>query len=393
MRIAFIGQKGIPARSGGVEKHVENIAVRQAALGHEVFVYVRKHYMREYSDKTHRGVHLISTPSIRTKHLDAISHTFFSTVHALFSGYDVIHYQSIGPALLSFIPKAFLRKTRVIATFHCQDYFHKKWSWFAKMVLHIGEYIACTVPHKTIVVSEELRKYVMQAYGREATVIANGASVVDEVASDMLKGLGLRKDHYILSVGRLVRHKGVHYLIEAFLRLKKEQPKLLHGKKLVIVGTHAETRDYETFLKSLAGKSKSIVFLGERTGEELHQVFGGAACFVQPSESEGMSIALLEAMSYGLPIVASDIEANTEVLGDTGMLFDNKNVDALHARLSEMLADKTRAKSLGKAAKCRATALYDWGDIAKETLQAYRLAYTTEFSYGKNLLLTMKKLY
>ena len=90
MKIAFIGQKGIPAKSGGVENHVEEVAARLAQKGHEVFVYVRNNYT-EKNLEDYRGIKLVHLPSISTKHLDAISHTLFATIHALFQKYDVIH--------------------------------------------------------------------------------------------------------------------------------------------------------------------------------------------------------------------------------------------------------------------------------------------------------------
>src|SRR3990170_1869771 len=132
MKIAFIGQKGIPALSGGVEKHVEKLATRLAASGQEVFVYVRSHYT-DPSLTEYAGVKLIHLPTLRTKHLDAISHTFFATMHALFQNYDVVHYHSIGPSVLSILPRVFRPGMQVVATFHTRDYFHKKWGWFVRM--------------------------------------------------------------------------------------------------------------------------------------------------------------------------------------------------------------------------------------------------------------------
>ena len=129
MKIAFIGQKGIPAHSGGVEKHVERIAVSMAEMGHEVTVYARPHYVKS-TEKTFRGVSLVFMPSIRTKHLDAITHTFVSTLHALFQDYEVIHFHSIGPSIFSILPRIFRPDMRVVSTFHSRDYFHQKWNAF-----------------------------------------------------------------------------------------------------------------------------------------------------------------------------------------------------------------------------------------------------------------------
>lgn len=371
MRIAFIGQKGIPALSGGVEKHVENVAVRMAQAGHDVFVYVRSHYV-DVSMKEYQGVTLVHVPSIQTKNLDAITHTFCATIHALFQGYDVIHYQSVGPTTLSFIPMVLMWKTKIIATFHCQDHFHKKWGWFAKMYLKFGEYVTCSVPDKTIVVSEGLQEYALQKYGRKAELIPNGAVIESGIGSDALAQFGIKEKRYVLSVGRLVKHKGVHYLINAFGQLE-DTNKIPNNFKLVIVGKHSETKEYEEYLKVMSHNRTNVIFLGEQTGRTLKQLFANAYLFVQPSESEGMSIALLEAMGYGLATVVSDIEPNKEVVADTGIVFENKNVDDLRDKLAYALnCPESEIKAYGHSAQTRILKQYSWDAIAKKTVKLYQ---------------------
>ena len=151
MKIAYIGQKGIPCRSGGVEKHVEDLATKMAARGHKVFVYSRKHYVAG-APQNFQGVNLIYTPTINTKHLDAIIHTFTATVHALFQGFDIVHYHAIGPSFLSFIPRWLLGRTKVIATFHCQDWNHKNWHKFSQACLKAAACIRVHRPNKTIAI-------------------------------------------------------------------------------------------------------------------------------------------------------------------------------------------------------------------------------------------------
>ena len=123
MKIAFIGQKGIPALSGGVEKHVEQLAVRMAKEGHDVVAYVRSSYTPAES-KNFKGVRLVHVPCIHTKHLEALSYSFMATLHAVFlAQYDVIHFHSIGPSIFAFIPRLLKPSSKVIATFHSRDYF------------------------------------------------------------------------------------------------------------------------------------------------------------------------------------------------------------------------------------------------------------------------------
>lgn len=369
MKIAFIGQKGIPAHSGGVEKHVERIAVSMAEMGHDVTVYARPHYVKS-TEKVFRGVSLVFTPSIRTKHLDAITHTFVSTLHALFQDYEVIHFHSIGPSIFSILPRIFRPDMRVIATFHSRDYFHQKWNWFAKSCLHLAERITCTIPERTIVISKTLAEYAEATYRKAFVMIPNGADVHVSAKTDTLKALGLKEGQYVLSVSRLVRHKGIHYLIKAFQALK-ETSELPNGWKLVIVGAHAETKDYAEYLEFLAADDADILLVGERSGEDLAELYTHAGVFVQPSEDEGLSLALLEALGYGLPCVVSDIAANLEAIGDCGVSFVSKNIIDLKQKLSSLINRPDTMRVLGRLAQERAQSEYDWHTIAKRTLTAY----------------------
>lgn len=369
MKIAFIGQKGIPSLSGGVEKHVEKLAVHLASLGHEVTVYTRPSYTDE-SLKEFNGVKLISLPSIRTKHLDAITHTFVATLHALFQNYDVLHYHSIGPSVLSVIPIIFRPSMRVVATFHSRDYMHQKWGSIARFCLHIAEKVICTIPEKTIVISETLKQYAEKKYHRSFTLVPNGADVTLEPDTELLNAWGLRPKRYILSVSRLVAHKGIHYLIKAFNELE-DTNKIPNNFKLVIVGSSAYTEEYEKFLKVLASGRSNIIFAGEQTGKTLEELFSHAYLFVQPSEDEGLSLALLEAMGHSLLPLVSDIPANREAIAHTGIFFLNKDVESLKKELAYFINRPLEVEALGKMAEERVRTYYSWEAIAQKTLAVY----------------------
>ncbi len=371
MKIAFIGQKGIPARFGGVERHVEELAVELAKRGHEVFVYARNNYT-DKAIKEYRGVKVINLPSIPTKHLDAITHTFIATVHSLFCKYDVIHFQAIGPSLMSWIVRIFRRDVALLSTFHCQDYYHKKWGWFARKSLLLGEYLTCKIPNKTITVSDLLGWYSRNKYGIEPAVIYNGtragASEVKSVGA--LQKWNLEEKKYIAFVGRLVRHKGAHYLIEAFKRLD-DSGFIPEEFKLVIAGDGFHTDDYVQEIKKIANGRKNIIFTGNLEGEELKEVFSKAYLFVQPSESEGLSIALLEAMGYGVPVLSSDIKENTDVIKDMGFVFKSENVESLTDELKKLIGGDEEIQSKVTRAKEEVSEKYNWANIAESTEGAY----------------------
>ena len=262
----MIGQKGIPTKSGGIEKHVEALSVELAKRKHEIIVYTRPHYTNK-TLKYYKGVKLISLPSINSKHLDAASHSFMVTLHALFKikNVDIIHYHGIGPSLFLWIPRIINPKIKVLSTFHCQDYKHQKWSFFARAILKLGELCSVYLSHQTIVVSKHLKKYVKDHYQRKAVYIPNGIYPIINQKSpnksdeESLIWWNLKPKKYILTVNRLVRHKGIHTLIKAYQRL---DPKLQQNKKLVIVGDSSFTDDYLKELKIMAQNNPNIIFTG-----------------------------------------------------------------------------------------------------------------------------------
>jgi glycosyltransferase involved in cell wall biosynthesis len=365
MRIAFIGQKGIPSIYGGVEKHAEELAVHLAAQGNQVTVYTRRNYT-DKKLKSYKGVKLISLPTIPSKHLDAIVHTFLACLDTVRRDYDVIHFHSIGPSSLLWLVKLLNPGKLVVATFHTQCYRHQKWGRLAKMYLKIGEWVCCRMAHRVIVISKDLAFYTKDRYGIEPEYIPNGVTIPDNLTEARLikEKWGLEKNGYILIVSRLIKHKGIHYAIKAFNRLTTD-------KKLVIVGDGYHTRQYVDSLKELAKDDGRIIFTGNQTGKALSEFLSNAYLFIQPSESEGLSIALLEAMAYERPVLASDIPENREALGEAGFTFQSGNVSDLQTKLEYLLADPSHVEGKGREAKARVQHYYDWEDIATSTEKLY----------------------
>jgi len=365
MKIAFIGQKGLPARFGGIERHVEELAVRLVKAGHAVTVYARPWYTPS-TVKNYRGVTVTTLSSLHTKNFDAISHTFLATIRAIRGNFDVIHYHGVGPALLAFIPRLVSPKVKVVVTFHCIDRKHQKWGFFARAMLKMGEWAACRFAHQTIAVSQTIQHYCANVYDRDTVYIPNGVERQSAAAdSDLIaERFGLKKNGYIACVARLVRHKGIHYAIAAYQQLATT-------KKLVIVGGSAFTDDYVDELKVLANDNPKIIFTGYQQGEMLDQLFANAAFIVHPSESEGLPLTVLEAMSYGKTVLASDIPENMEILRGFGFSFRNKSISDLKRKLSFLLARPTLLKTTGQQAKHYVLANYHWDDIAAKTSQLY----------------------
>lgn len=356
----------MPTLAGGIEKHVENLAILMAKAGHEVFVYTRPYYT-DKSLKEYEGVHLISLPTITSKNLDAIVHSFLATMHVMFQDADIIHYQGIGPSLLLWIPKLFKWKAKVVSTVHSDDRQHQKWSWFARFMLGLGARIACRVPDATIAISKYQKETFEAEFGGHLVYIPNGVTINRYFEPNLItKNYGLEKHDFILFISRLVKHKGLHYLIRAYNMLHKP------AKKLVIVGSSAHTDKYEALVKELAGDNPNIIFTGDLKGQPLFELFSNAYFYVIPSEYEGLSIALLDVMSYGTPVLASDIKPNLEVLSGLGFTFKNKNITDLRDKLEYLIANPDLVDKSGKALISRVKEEYDWQVITRKTLELYK---------------------
>ncbi len=361
----MIGLKGLPVseEAGGIERHVEELAVRLAGRGHRVLAYVRPRFVDRRLTE-YRGITLRRMPSIPTKHLDTVTHTLLSSFGALTKKADVIHYHGVGPATLAWIPRLLKPGCRVVVTFHSIDRLHQKWGWLARAYLRFGEWAALKFPHATIAVSKSIREYCRATYGVAPAYIPNGAVIRGYPGSDLLAKWGLERDGYILTVARLVRQKGIHHLIAAYDGFEKE-------KKLVIVGAPGFGPEYAEYLRRLSEGNSSIIFTGFQSGAALRQLFANAYLYVHPSEAEGLSVSILEAMAAGRCALVSDIPENVESIDHSGLTFVNADADDLRAKIRMLLNHPEIVAERGERARAWVASEYDWDKIAERTEEFY----------------------
>jgi glycosyltransferase involved in cell wall biosynthesis len=359
MRIAMIGQKGLPATYGGIERHVEEIATRLVQRGHEVTVYCRYDYTPDESH--YQGIRLLRLPSLNTKHLGTATHVAISTLDTLFRGYDVVHFHALGPSLFSGFPR--LRGESTVVTVHGLDWQRDKWGPIASWVLKRCEFPAVNFPSSTVVVSQTLQKYFREHHGRETEFIPNGTILPVTRPARSLGQFGLEAGKYILFVGRMVPEKGVHYLIDAFEGIDADM-------KLALAGGHAFSPDYHEQIKS--HESDRIRLLGYVFGESLAELWSNAYAVVLPSTLEGLSIALLESLSYGRCTLISDIPENLEVAGDCALTFRSRDVADLRSKLELMIEDPGIVRSYESRARRHVELHFSWDRVVDDLEVLYR---------------------
>jgi len=372
MHIAFIGQKGvnIGERGGGIEAHVGILARKLAERGHDITAYARSEYGEGQPDNERITARFI--PTVYRKNFEAIIHTFLSTIDALFQPYDIIHYHGVGPSTLAWIPRLFKPSCKVVTTFHSQDRFHRKWNVLARMYLYFGEWATCWFSDVTIAVSHVIQVLARDKYKRQVVYIPNGAELHNVTATDELEQFDLEPNKYLVNVSRLVPHKGQHYLIEAFQNLQAEHPDLLQGFKLVLVGSPSYTGEYLERLEAMSADNPNVIMTGYQSGDTLKQLFTHAYLYVQPSESEGLAVVVLEAMSFGTPVLVSDIPENLEAMHHAGFSFKNADVADLTDKLHGLIQHPDVVENKAKQVRNVVRTDFNWNTIAEHTESVYR---------------------
>lgn len=378
MKIAMIGQKIIPSRSGGIEVHVLELAKRMVAQGHEVEVICRKsHCDRKKCFQNgvklkckYYDIDIFCVSNIKTRSLDAISYAFFATVKSLFKGYDVIHYHALGPSTMAFIPRIFGK--RVVCTVHGLDWQRDKWGLFATNYLKFGEFASARFANQTITVGEKLVEYYRKKYNKEIVYIPNGVNKPQILEPDIIQTeYKLVKNQYILFLARLVPEKGCHLLIEAF---KKSNI----NKKLVIAGGSSHSNDYEKFLHNIGKDDERIIFTGFIVGKVLEELYSNAYTYVLPSSIEGLPISLLEALSYGNCCLVSNIEENMAVLKNSdqmiGHTFISGNEDSLKNELTYLVDNPNVVNAHREKASKYVLDNFNWDKVVDDTLKVYESA-------------------
>ena len=371
MKIAMLGQRQIPSREGGVEIVVEELSTRMAKLGHDVICYNRsgKKLMENNNKKElkeYKGVKLKRVITIDKKGLGAMTSSFFATLKCLFSKADVVHYHAEGPCAWMWILRWFTRK-KIIATIHGLNWKSPKWKGFGAKYIKYGEKIAVKYAHEIIVLNEATKDYFKETYNRDTVFIPNGVNKPEITNPNIIKNkYRLSKDSYILFLGRIEPVKGIHYLIDSFNNIKTD-------KKLVIAGGVSEVDSYYNELLDKSKDNKSIIFTGFVKGKELDELYSNSYIYVLPSDSEGMPLSLLEAMSYGNCCISSDISECASVLEDKGITFKKSDVKDLTEILQRLCDDKTEVKKYKDGAQSYILNKYNWDDVVSKTIELYKV--------------------
>jgi glycosyltransferase involved in cell wall biosynthesis/peptidoglycan/xylan/chitin deacetylase (PgdA/CDA1 family) len=359
LRIAFIGGRGVGGAYSGIERYYEEIGSRLAANGHRVLVYCRSHFSPRA--RTYLGMELRRLPTIRSKHLETLIHSLLATIDVCFRRVDIVQYHALGSSPFAWLPRLFGKRT--IVSVRGLDWQRAKWGWLARAYLRWCEWTSVACPDTTVVVSKTLQAHYRNVHGRAVHYIPNGVGRPELPEPDQIRRWDLGHRDYLLYAGRLSPEKGLEELLEAH--------RAVAGVcRLVLAGGSSYSEPYMKELQKRAGPG--VIFTGFQTGRTLKELYANALGFVLPSHMEGLSVALLEAVASGLPVMTSDIPENREVVDACGgYLFRLNDVDSLRETLRRVIADRQEALRVGGLSRQRALEQFDWERIGERTERLY----------------------
>lgn len=357
MKIIVTGTRGIPNIMGGVETHCEELFPRIATKGYDVTVIRRKSYVKD-SLTEYKGVKLIDIETPKKKSFEAIVHTFKAILKAKSVKADIVHIHAIGPALL--VPMARLLGMKVVFTHHGPDYDRDKWGKAAKFMLKLGERMGTMFANEVIVISNVINDILIKKYNRtDCHLIYNGVPEPDICNfPEYFQELGIEEGKYILGMCRFVPEKNLHHLVEAFTKIDNK------GCKLVLAGDTDFEDDYSRGLKEKA-RQHGVILTGFIKGKKLHSLLTHARCFVLPSSHEGLPIALLEAKSYHLRVIVSDIPANKEIGLDSSSYFKVGDINELSNKIQSIITEDYCNIQYNMTK-------YNWNTIASQVVEIYK---------------------
>lgn len=358
MKIIVLGTRGIPDVLGGVETHCQELYPRLVDLGCEIILIARSPYVGREITK-YKGVKIKRIFAPKIKSIEAIIHTFLGVLYAAYKRPDILHIHAIGPAI--FTPLAKLLGLKVVFTHHGPDYDRQKWGAFAKSILRFGERAGTKYANKVIVISHNINNHIIAKYNRtDCVLLYNGVNIPNHTTStDYIRSLGLERGRFIIGVGRFVEEKGFHDLIEAYKGLEEKSI-----YRLVLVGDADHETEYSRNLKRLAFNNQ-IILTGFIKGIKFEEIFSHAKLFVMSSYHEGLPITLLEALSYDLDVLVSNIPANLELKLLPEDYFPVGDIPTL----SKNIHRKLHSPDIIHSYRSLLDSNYNWEKIAEQTLK------------------------
>lgn len=372
VKIAIIGSRGYPIVYSGYETFVKEVSERLVAQNIDVRVYCQKHLFSA-RPKHVNGVELVYMPTVQTKSLNQLVHSFFSMIHACCSKVDVILVVNAANGPFGLI--SILAQKKTLINVDGLEWLRPKWKGLGAAYFKFAAKLATLFYNTIITDAEAMRQVYLQTFKANSTVIAYGANIRHSKNPGLINQFDLTPNEYFLIVGRLIPDNNSDLILKGFKKANS-------NKKLVIVGDVPYQDAYAQNMKDNA--SDQILFLGYITDSEvLAELYHQSYAYLHGHEYGGTNPTMLKAMAYGCAILALDTVFNREMLenGQFGWFFQ-KTSDSVALYLQQAEHNPQAVQTLKEKARDGITQKYNWDEVTRAYVTVFKALMTNGKSHS-----------
>ena len=362
LKVAIIGSRGYPYVYSGYETLIKELSERLVGRGCEVTVYCHRNLFKEKPALVN-GIKLVYVPTIETKSLSQLIHSFLSMSHAVVSDVDVIFAVNAANGPFGLISKIFRKRTAI--NVDGLEWLRPKWKGLGAIYFKTAARLSTILYDQIINDSDEMRKVYLNTFKKESVVIAYGATVKKSEDPSLIQQWPITPKEYYLVVGRMIPDNNADIIVKGFLASNST-------KKMVVVGDVFYKDAYADTLKAL--KDERLIFTGYVYDPEvLAALYHHCYVYVHGHEFGGTNPTMIKAMGYGCAILALNTVFNKEMLanGLYGIYFE-KNQEAVRQQINYADQDPKKIKNLRQNSHLGITDKYNWDCITDQYLEVFK---------------------
>jgi glycosyltransferase involved in cell wall biosynthesis len=363
VKISFLVTKDLLQGGGGIETVTRELGRRLVTRGHCVVAYSTAGDGERPEEW--EGIQIRWLPKARPYWTEKFFGSLYGAALARFHDPepDIYHLHSVAAGATAWMLRH--RSVPCLLQMHGVEWRRSRWGTAAKTTLRALENASFAGVAAVTAVSKEQCGFYREQFGKPVAFIPTGTDLKSYIPPAHLRAMGIEPGKYFFTAVRLVKEKGLHYAIPAVRKANGNW-------KLVIAGGDGGNQEYSQHLRELAEGCDNVLFLGHITEPLLGELYSNAGAYLQASEIEGMSVSVLDAMSYGRCCIVSDIPENLDAVGEAGISFHNADIDDLVQKLRWAEQSSVPVAEIGARARSYVIERFSWDMVTKNMEALYR---------------------
>lgn len=358
--IAILGIRGVPAAHGGFETFAENLAPYLVKKGHKVTVYcqddtfVGQKPTEPIYEDTWQGVRRVHIRVSRAGALGTMEFDALSIKHAL--GEKSVKLV-LGYNTGIFTVALRLKGHIVITNMDGIEWKRSKWSWKARAWFYMNEWASAFISTKMIADHPEIANHLARRRSRKKTVmIPYGADPVSQADPALVEKMGLKPNHYFISIARIEKENSILEMVQAFSKVKR-------GMNFVVLGKFEPDNAYHNAIKAAA--SEEVLFVGAIYNQRLVQALRfHARAYCHGHTVGGTNPSLVESLMAGNAVIAHDNKFNRWTAGQDQFFFTT--VDQCAEHFDSITLNQAAVNAAKISALLRAREDFQWEKVLSQ---------------------------